>query len=351
MENVFRGKSVLVTGGTGSIGSEIVRRLLGYDPKVIRIYSRGEASQFDLQYELKGHANLRYLIGDVRDKERLGRAMQDIDIVFHAAALKHVPSCEYNPFEAVKTNVLGTQNVIDVSLDEGVEKVIAISTDKAASPSNVMGATKLLAERLVAASHSYRGEGTFFSCVRFGNVLGSKGSVVPLFAKQIRSGGPVTVTDPSMTRFMMTIPQAIDLVIEAAERAHGGEVFIFKMPSLRLVDLAEVMIEEMSPLYGFDPEEIEIAVIGARPGEKRYEELLTEEEASAAYETESMYILNGKGRDLPKATPLAGRRYLSNETRLLSKEEIRRLLIEGGFIEKASSAKQASPQPEAAFVV
>jgi FlaA1/EpsC-like NDP-sugar epimerase len=212
-----------------------------------------------------------------------------------------------------------------------------------------MGATKLLAERLVAASHSYRGEGTIFSCVRFGNVLGSKGSVVPLFAKQIHSGGPVTVTDPSMTRFMMTIPQAIDLVMEAAAGAHGGEVFIFKMPALRLGDLAEVMIEELSPLYGFGPEEMEIEVIGARPGEKRYEELMTEEEASAAYETEKMYILNGKGRGLPKATSAARRRYLSNETKLLSKEEIKRLLTEGGFIETAPLAGQTSLQQGAVW--
>ena len=349
MENVFKGKNVLVTGGTGSIGSEIVRRLLGYDPNVVRVYSRGEAKQFDLQYELGDRANLRYLIGDVREVERLRRAMQDIDILFHAAALKHVPSCEYNPFEAVKTNVLGTQNVIDVSLDEGVEKVIAISTDKAAGPSNVLGTTKLLAERLIAATHSYGRKGTVFSCVRFGNVLGSQGSAVPLFEKQIRSGGPVTVTDPAMTRFMMTIPQAIDLVMEAAGKARGGEVFIFKMPALRLGDLVEVMIEELSPLYRFSPEEIRIEIIGARPGDKGYEELLTEEEAVAAYETKKMYILNGKGRNLPKALPLARRRYLSSEVGLLSKEEIRRLLIMGGVIKPAPTAEGDGSRVEVAF--
>ena len=350
MENVFKDKNILVTGGTGSIGSGIVRRLLKYDPKVVRIYSRGDTDQFELQYDLKDHANVRFLIGDVRDKERLGRAMQDIDTVFHAAALKHVPSCEYNPYEAVKTNVIGTQNVIDVSLDEEVEKVISISTDKAAGPSNVLGATKLLAERLVAATHGHGRKGTVFSCVRFGNVLDSKGSVVPVFVKQIRSGGPVTVTDPSMTRFMMTIPQAIDLVMEAAGSARGGEVFIFKMPALRLKDLAEVMIEQLAPLYGFLAEEVEIDIIGARPGEKRYESLLTEEEtAAAAYETESMYILNGKRRSLPKLSPQARRRYLSNEVGLLSKEEIRQLLIEGGVIEMPFPTERIKPRLEVAL--
>lgn len=195
MENIFKDKKIIVTGGTGSIGSEIVRRVLQYDPEVVRILSRDESKQFELEQEIGDLENVRFLIGDVRDKDRLNRAFEDVDIVFHAAAMKHVPACEYNPFEAVKTNVVGTQNVIDAALDNGVGKVIAISTDKAASPINTMGATKLLAEKQIIDANFYKGHRkTVFSCVRFGNVMGSRGSVIPLFEKQIKNGGPVTVT-------------------------------------------------------------------------------------------------------------------------------------------------------------
>ena len=292
MENIFKNKNIIVTGGTGSIGSEIVRRVLEYNPKVVRILSRDESKQFELEQEIGKHENVRFLIGDVRDKDRLDRAFEDIDIVFHAAAMKHVPACEFNPFEAVKTNVAGTQNVIDAALENEVEKVIAISTDKAASPINTMGATKLLAEKLIIDANFYKGHRkTVFSCVRFGNVMGSRGSVIPLFEKQIKSGGPVTVTDPEMTRFMMTIPQAVDLVFKATKMTHGGEIFIFKMPVVKLGNLTQVMIEHLAPIYGHKPEAIQIDIIGIRNGEKMYEHLMNEEEARYAYETEDMFIV------------------------------------------------------------
>ena len=292
MNKLLEGKRILVTGGTGSIGSEIVRRVLSYNPKVVRILSRDETKQFELQQELGEYGNVRFLIGDVRDKDRLVRAFEDIDIIFHAAAMKHVPACEFNPFEAVKTNVVGTQNVIDAALENDVKKVIAISTDKAASPINTMGATKLLAEKLIIDANFYKGyRKTVFSCVRFGNVMGSRGSVIPLFENQIRNGGPVTVTDPEMTRFMMSIPQAVDLVFKATKKAQGGEIVIFKMPVVKLGDLANVVIENLAPIYGYKPEEIQIDTIGIRNGEKMYEHLMNEEEARYAYEAKDMFII------------------------------------------------------------
>lgn len=327
MKSIFQDKNILVTGGTGSIGSEIVRRILRHNPKVVRIFSNDEDGQFNLDQELQGYSNLRLLIGDVRDKERLKRATDSIDFIFHAAALKQVPLCEYNPFEAVKTNVIGTQNVIDVAIEENVGRLLTISTDKAVSPINVMGATKLLAERLTISANYYKGaRQTIFSCVRFGNVLDSRGSVVPLFRDQLKKGGPLMVTDPDMTRFVMDIPQATELVLKVAEMAQGGEVFVLKMPALRVGDLAEVMIEELAPRYGFSPESIEVKITGGRPGEKNFEELMTQEEAANAYETEDMFILTPKIPEGAKKAPV--RKYSSKDEVLLTKNEIRAMLKE-----------------------
>lgn len=329
MANIFKNKNILVTGGSGSIGSEIVRRVMQYEPAVVRVFSNDENGQFSLQQELPGYDNLRFLIGDVKDKERLGMAVEGIDFVFHAAALKHVPLCEYNPFEAVKTNVLGTQNIIEAARAEEVEKVIAISTDKAVNPVNVMGATKLLAERLMISASHYEGERkTAFSCVRFGNVLNSRGSVVPLFRQQIAEGGPVTLTDPDMTRFIMPLNMAVELVLQAVEMAEGGEIFIFKMPTLRIGDLVEVMIEELAPQYGHDPKNIEVKMIGKRAGEKTYEELLTKDEATGAHETGEMFVIpyQSPEKDKLKEAQAVARCYTTEEQPLLNKEDIRELL-------------------------
>jgi len=333
MLDLFRGKRILVTGGTGSIGSEIVRQLLKYEPNTVRVFSRDEGKQFELQHELTDYENVRYLVGDIRDKERLKRAVEDIDIIFHAAALKHVPACEFNPFEAVKTNVIGVQNVIEVALDERVDKVIAISTDKVANPTNTMGATKLLSERLIAAANYYKGSReTVFSCVRFGNVMGSRGSVIPLFKKQIRNGGPVTVTDPQMTRFMMSIPQAVELVLKTAKLAIGGETFILKMPTLKLGDLAEVLITDLAPKYGYNLRKVFIKTIGLRPGEKEDEELMTEEEATRALELENMFVIMPylrRGEHLyPGALPAKIKGYSSKDQKPLSQKAIRELLYQ-----------------------
>lgn len=331
MENIFKDKKILVTGGTGSIGSEIVRRVLQYGPEVVRILSRDETKQFEMKQEIGHFENVRFLIGDVRDKDRLNRAFEDIDIVFHAAAMKHVPACEYNPFEAVKTNVVGTQNVIDAALDNSVEKVIAISTDKAASPINTMGATKLLAEKLIIDANFYKGHRkTVFSCVRFGNVMGSRGSVVPLFEKQIKNGGPVTVTDPEMTRFMMTIPQAVDLVFKATKMMQGGEIFIFKMPVVKLGDMANVMVRNLAPRYGYKSDDIQIDIIGIRNGEKMYEHLMNEEEARYAYETEDMFVVLAKhifsGYFLENSAKAEQKRYASDNVKVLGMNDIKNLL-------------------------
>lgn len=326
MTNMFQGKNILVTGGTGSIGSGIVRKVLQYEPEVIRVLSNDENGLFNLEQELLGYPNLRFLVGDVKDKERLRRAIEGIDLVFHAAALKHVPLCEYNPFEAVKTNVIGTQNLIEVAMEVEVEKLITISTDKAVNPVNVMGATKLLAERLTISANYYKGEReTAFSCVRFGNVLDSRGSVVPLFIEQIAKGGPVTVTDPNMTRFVMSVTAAVDLVLKAATTAQGGEVFVLKMPALHVGDLAEVMIRELAPKYGHVPGSISVRITGKRQGEKDHEELLTEDEAVNAYETDGMFVISPEKNQKNKGT--MAKRYTSNGGKLLSKTEIKEMLI------------------------
>lgn len=288
---MFTNKVILVTGGTGSIGSEIVRKLLVYNPKAVRIYSRDESKQFELQQQLKHYTNVRYLIGDIRDKERLNYAMDGVDYIFHAAALKHVPACEYNPMEAVKTNVMGVQNLIEAALEHNVQKVVAISTDKVVNPTNTMGATKLLSEKLITAAGLYKGSRrTIFSCVRFGNVMGSRGSVIPLFRDQISKELPITITHRDMTRFMMSIPQAAQLVLDAASYSQGGEVFVLKMPILKITDLAQCLIESYEQASGRKYSR-EVVETGIRPGEKLYEELMTLEESERALENESMYII------------------------------------------------------------
>ncbi|MDD4287201.1 MAG: polysaccharide biosynthesis protein [Candidatus Peribacteraceae bacterium] len=290
----FQDKTILVTGGTGSIGSEVVRQLLALKSKTIRVLSRDEHKQYLFQQELGPETQLtvRYLLGDIRDYARLLRAMEGVDYVFHCAAYKHVPFCEYNSFEAVKTNVIGTQNMIDAAIAQGVSRVLLISTDKAASPSNVMGATKLLAEKMMTSAMNFSGDRPIrFASVRFGNVLASRGSVLPLFCKQIEHGGPVTVTNPEMIRFFMSIPQAVSLLFHAMERMEGGELFILKMPVLRLGDMVEVLIEELAPRFGHAPASIKRQVIGARPGEKTEEILMTAEEAQYAVEENAMFIV------------------------------------------------------------
>ncbi len=293
--NIFEGKDILVTGGCGSIGSEIVRQLVRLNPTRVRILDNDETGHWRLSQEIESPL-IRNLVGDIRDRARVNRAMEGVDIVFHAAALKHVPLCEYNPFEAVNTNVIGTQNVVDAAINMGVKKFIGISTDKAVNPINTMGATKLLSERLIVNAPVGFSE-IQMACVRFGNVLGSVGSVIPMFRQQIAKGGPITITTPEMTRFFMTIPQAVRLVLSSAAVMTGHEVFVLKMDVARIMDIAEVMIERLAPQYGYRKEDIAIEYIGKRAGEKTHEYLFTEDEAANIVATDEMFVIRNSPFD------------------------------------------------------
>ena len=276
----WKEKIILLTGGTGSFGKAFTGIMVKkHKPKALRIFSRDEFKQHEMR-QMYDDPCLRYFIGDVRDKERLERAMKDVDIVVHAAALKQIPSCEYNPFETVKTNILGAQNVINAAIDNNVEKVMAISTDKAVNPVNLYGATKLCAEKMFIQANSYVGtRRTRLSCVRYGNVVGSRGSIIPLFKEQKKSN-TVTITDERMTRFWITLDQGVEFVIKCIELMHGGEVFVPKIPSMRVMDLAKAIAPDCK-----------IKFIGIRPGEKLHEVLISEEEARHTLELNNIFVI------------------------------------------------------------
>lgn len=318
-------KVVLVTGGTGSFGKAFTRIMLKkHKPKALRIYSRDEFKQHEMQQTYDDPC-LRYFVGDVRDKERLNRAMNGVDIVVHAAALKQIPSCEYNPFEAIKTNVYGAQNVIDTAIDNNVEKVMAISTDKAVNPINLYGATKLCAEKMFIQGNAYAGSRkTSMSCCRYGNVVGSRGSVIPLFMEQ-RKNGELTITDEAMTRFWITLERGVEFVINCIELMHGGELFVPKMPSQKITDLAKTIAPDCR-----------LKVVGIRPGEKLHEVLINEEEASRSLEFDNFFIIEPQhnwwrrenwkdGKRLP-----LGFKYSSDtNSRWLTPEEMTKLIEYG----------------------
>jgi UDP-N-acetylglucosamine 4,6-dehydratase len=278
-------KVVLITGGTGSFGRKFVEVMLAdFKPAKLIVFSRDELKQHEMRQAGLDHPSLRYFLGDVRDLLRLRRAMQGVHLVVHAAALKQVPACEYNPVEAILTNIMGARNVVEAALDSGVERVMAISTDKAVNPVNLYGATKLAAEKLFVQSNVYAGgRETRFSCVRYGNVVGSRGSVVPVFLSQ-RSEGRVTLTDRRMTRFWLSLEQGVRFTIRCLEQMQGGEVFVPKIPSMRLTDLAEAVAPGC-----------EIELIGIRPGEKLHEVLVSEEESRHSLELEDMYVVEPPG--------------------------------------------------------
>jgi UDP-N-acetylglucosamine 4,6-dehydratase len=277
----WKDQVVLVTGGTGSFGKKFVEIMLKeFHPAKLIIYSRDELKQHEMRAAGFAHASLRYFIGDVRDEERLRRAMHGVDVVVHAAALKQVPACEYNPMEAIKTNIMGTSNVIEAALDAGVKKVMALSTDKAVNPVNLYGATKLAAEKLVVQSNAYAaGTATRYACVRYGNVVGSRGSVVPVFMKQ-RESGKVTITDDRMTRFWLSLEQGVHFVVKCIKEMHGGEVFVPKIPSMKVIDLARAVAPQAK-----------IEIIGIRPGEKLHEVLISDDEARTTVEQPERYIV------------------------------------------------------------
>jgi UDP-N-acetylglucosamine 4,6-dehydratase/5-epimerase len=321
--NDFENKTILVTGGSGSFGQKFSEILLKeYKPKSIRIYSRGELLQVQMEQKFNDE-RLRFFIGDVRDEKRLNRAMSGADIVVHAAALKHVPACEYNPLEAVKTNIEGTANLVNSAIDNEVEKVMLISTDKAVHPVNLYGATKMVAEKLIIQGNSYTGEkNTRFSCVRYGNVIGSRGSVIPVFKEQMKSG-VITITDERMSRFWITLDQGVRFVIRSIEQMTGGEIFVPKIPSMKLTDLAEAIAPHIKKQF-----------VGIRPGEKLHEVLLTEDEARHAFEYDDHFVItpehvywktekiNYSGKMLPDSF-----RYSSNtNTNWLSIADLRNII-------------------------
>jgi FlaA1/EpsC-like NDP-sugar epimerase len=292
MEKImFRNKIIVVTGAAGTVGSEIVKLLMEYRPSEIRAFDNNESEVFLLGQKYAHTGMVTTFLGDVRDQNKLEQVFQGADIVFHLAAHKHVYLAEYNPFDTVQTNINGVENVIRAVFRNKVKRVLFTSSDKAVNPTSVMGTTKLMGERLITAANLINFNGnTILASSRFGNVLGSRGSVVPIFIDQIKKGGPVTVTHEGMTRFIMSIREAAELVIKGAILAKGGEVFITKMPVVRIIDLAKAMIELLAPTYGYDPDQIEISLIGAKPGEKMYEELLSVEETYRSMELEDMFV-------------------------------------------------------------
>jgi UDP-N-acetylglucosamine 4,6-dehydratase/5-epimerase len=328
-------QEVLVTGGTGSFGKKLVDIMLReYHPKRLVILSRDELKQHDMRTAGFDHSSLRYFIGDVRDPARLLRAFSGITVVVHAAALKQVPACEYNPFEAIQTNIMGGRNVIDAAIDRGVKRVLALSTDKAVNPVNLYGATKLCAEKVFVQANAYAGaQETRFSCARYGNVVGSRGSVIPVFLEQ-RKRGKITITDPRMTRFWLTLEHGVRFVIRAIEQMYGGEIFVPKIPSMRLLDLAEAVAPGCDVEY-----------IGIRPGEKLHEVLLSEDEARNAVELDDMYVIQPShpwwkranwvhARELPQ-----GFRYTSdNNAEWLTNEQLHELIEPGAAFKAAIPA-------------
>ena len=346
MNIYLSGKTILVTGSCGTVGSELVRQLLSganYSPAAVYGIDNNESALFFQDQQYLNDRRAHFFVTDIREHHSLSQKMEGVDVVFHCAALKHVVLCERSPEQAVQTNIVGVQNVIMAAQKSGVEKVIFTSSDKAVNPTNVMGTTKLMGERLMTAANSNkRIEGPVFASTRFGNVLGSNGSVIPIFHNQIAKGGPVTLTDNEMTRFVMSIEESVRLVIDSATHANGGEVFITKMPVVRIKNLAYAMINELAPRYGYEPENIVINEIGSKPGEKLYEELMSQEETRRAIELEKYFCVlpafRGIYHDIKYnyedvTKDVVTNPYVSSDEYLLGIEETQALLKEYGLLE------------------
>ena len=324
---MFNGKTILITGGTGSFGKKCVETILRrYNPKRLIVFSRDELKQFEMAqvFSPKKIPCLRYFIGDVRDKERLFRAFRGVDYIIHAAALKQVPAAEYNPTECIRTNVVGAENIINVAADLEVKKVVVLSTDKAVSPVNLYGATKLCSDKLFVAANAFTACDTMYSVVRYGNVIGSRGSVIPFFIKKRDEGGPIPITDPRMTRFWITIEQSVDMVLRTFELARGGEIFVPKIPSMKITDLAEAIAPGMTA-----------TVVGIRPGEKIHESMITAEDSRNTVDIGDYYVIKPEvcrykgdnGLPVPD-----GFEYNSGtNTQWLAVAALRRTLCEQGF--------------------
>lgn len=337
MDNIFRDQIILITGAAGSVGQELIRQLLPFKPAEIRALDNNESELFLMSDHYRKQSNFTAYFGDVRDILKISAVARGADMIFHCAALKHVYFSEYNPFDAVQTNILGVQNIIQASIANEVKRVIFTSSDKAVNPTNVMGTSKLMGERLITAANVVNhNKKQRFSSVRFGNVLGSRGSVLPIFAEQIKKGGPVTVTDPGMTRFIMSLERAAELVLQGAILARGGEVMVTKMNVISIMDLAQVMIELLAPYFRHHPTKLAIELIGAKPGEKMYEELMSTEEVGRTIELAEMFVVlpafRAIYRDIDYTYPGAlGKRvdhpYNSSQEEKLDRNELKTFLI------------------------
>ena len=342
MESFYAGKRILVTGAAGTIAKALVKKILSFKPAEIIGFDNNESELFYLKESLNGHNNFNVRVGDIKDKEKVKNVSRGIDIIFHCAAYKHVIFSEYDSFDYVQVNVQGTQNIIEAAIENKVNLVINTSSDKAVNPTNVMGTTKLLGEKLITAANVMAyGSNTRFSSVRFGNVLGSRGSILPLLVRQIKSGGPVTLTDEHMTRFIMSIDDAVGLVLESALKSIGGEVFVLKMKSVKIIDLIKATINILAPKFGYHPDDIEIEKIGIKPGEKLYEELMNEEEVSRTWELKNMFVVLPRFRNIFSQaydyadilTKNIDKVYISKNEKFLSVSEIEDYLIEKRIIE------------------
>lgn len=316
----MKDKTVLITGGTGSFGKTVGKHLLKNNTKKVIVYSRDEEKQWRMKH-VEGYRDFAYIVGDVRDKDRLLYAMRDVDIVFHAAALKQVPICEFNPDEAMKTNILGSKNVCDAAIQSGVERVVALSTDKAVNPINTMGLSKAFMEKIVCSYNMIKSD-TIFCCTRYGNVLGSRGSVIPFFVSRIKNDMSLTITDPNMTRFVMSLDEAVDLVFYAMQNAKGGEIFVKKAPACTVDFIADSLIK----YYNKNTQK---EVIGIRPGEKIHETLVNEFEYRRSEQNENFFTIYPEYKDF---TLIDSQEYRSDNTRLITDyEEFIRVIKEAGI--------------------
>lgn len=348
----MHGKTILVTGACGTVGSELVRQILTNDYGIAKVIAidNNESELFFLEQRFLNDKRAFFFLADIRDREKLSRVMRGVDIVFHAAAFKHVVLCERSPFEAVQSNILGVQNIILAASENNVEKVIFTSSDKAVNSTSVMGASKFMGEKLITAANNQNGScRTIFSSTRFGNVLGSRGSVVPIFRKQISIGGPVTLTHSDMTRFIMSIQEAVSLVIESSNIAKGGEVFITKMPVIWIKDLAEVMIAELAKSYGYEENDIGIEMIGTKYGEKLYEELMSQEETRRSIELKDYFVVLPAFRDIYRnidytypdiVSDQVTNPYISADEQCLALDELKEFMIRSSLLEEDISEQE-----------
>jgi len=347
LSDFYRAKKVLITGAAGTVGKEIVKKLYSFETEELRLMDNNETEMFFLMEEYK-NSNVFCFIGDVRDRDKIEKLSKGVDIIIHSAALKHVILSEYNPFDAVQTNIIGVENVIKAATVNRVKYVLFTSSDKAVNPTNVMGTSKLMGERLITAANAIKtGTQTIFSSTRFGNVIGSKGSVVPIFLKKIKNGGPVTLTDKRMTRFIMTKEEAARLVLKSVVISKGGEVFVTKMPVVRIPDLAKAMIEILAPKYGYNVSDIEIIEIGAKPGEKLYEELLSNEEVPRSKELKDMFVITPAFKSIYQSIKYeypdivadkVNKSYDSATEQAMSVEELKQYLIKHRVLEEVEES-------------